>query len=273
MATEKGIFKDDLDRFAQAHYEMSSWLLKNAGFFVRCFLWDRPKTSVKVTLEQIVTTQTKFIIGFADVVLDYETDCGRKERVLIELKSRLSDPAACMRQLRAYAEYIPDITKTCVIHCDDRYEPFGEADMQMRRFFGSQGIYVADSRAPSFNGLYCALPSGRRKVWIHCAEPYGYNFNITLAGTGFDKDGNDAETQTYLGRELDAIRPFAEFVGFDPAPWYFDWSLTPFREIRGTQLFVDVEHAPHPETAETEESLPALHSHGLSRTLVLSRWP
>jgi hypothetical protein len=100
MATEKGLFKDDIDRFTDAHFQMFAWFIEHGEMFVRRFLFDRPAREVRVTVEHLIP-HNKFIIGYADVLPEYETDAGAKERVLIELKSRLSDPSACLRQLRA----------------------------------------------------------------------------------------------------------------------------------------------------------------------------
>src|SRR6266446_9624822 len=142
MATEKGLFKDDVDRSTDSHFGACGWLLRNAAMFIRLVLFDKPAGRVAVKIEHILT-HNKFIIGYADVILEYTTDSGRKECVLIEVKSRLCDVAACLRQVRAYAEYIPAITKTCIVHCDDSYEPYSDRDLEMRGFFTSQGIYVA----------------------------------------------------------------------------------------------------------------------------------
>lgn len=194
MATEKGIFKDDIDRRSQAHGQLCAWFLDNAEAFVRRFLFDRPKTRVKVTLERLIT-HNKFIIGFADVILEYETDSGSKECVLIEVKSRLSDFGACLRQLRTYEAYLSGITKLCVLNGDERYQPVTDDDMLLRKYFSSQGVYVIDADTPFYNPNYCSLPSGRRHVTIDYAEPEGYRFDIYLSGQGVDDDGKDASTQ------------------------------------------------------------------------------
>ena len=146
MATEKGLFKDDVDCFTDAHFQMSAWFIEHAEMFVRRFLFDRPARGVRVSVEHLIA-HNKFIIGYADVLLEYETDAGTKERVLIELKSRLSYPSACLRQLRAYREHLADVTKVCVVHCDDRYDFCSDTDAQLRRYFASQGLYVADFNA------------------------------------------------------------------------------------------------------------------------------
>ena len=236
-------------------------------------LFDRPAGEVAVKLEHIVT-HNKFIIGYADVILEYTTDCGRKECVLIEVKSRLSDFAACLRQLRAYAEYIPTITKMCVVHCDDSYEPYGTRDIEMRRFFSSQGVYVADFHSPFHNPNYCSVPTGRRLVEIEHAEPCGYSFDVYLGTEGFDQYGRDAWTQIYLfgSGDLARIRPFSDLVSVNVEQWYWDWSIQPFREMIGLKLLLDVEHGPGNcdfPGGHTEETYTAIHTTDLSRTLIL----
>lgn len=273
MATEKGLFKDDVDRSTDLHLGACAWLLENAARFIRLVFFDKPAGQVAVKLEHIVT-HNKFIIGFADVILEYTTDCGREECVLIEVKSCLSDLAACLRQLRAYMEYIPAITKTCVVHCDDSYEPYGTKDFEMRRFFSSQGVYVADFHSPFHNPNYCSVPTGRRLVEIEHAEPHGYSFDVNLGADGFDEYGKDARTQIYLfgPGDLPRIHPFSDLVGVNVEQWYWDWSVQPFRGMIGLKLLLDVEH--HPGSCDlaagyTEERYTAIHTTDLSRTLIL----
>lgn len=239
------MFKNDTDRFTDVHFRISSWFLENAQAFVRRFLFDRPIGPVEIALEHLVT-HNKFIIGYADVLLTYRTDAGAEECVLIEIKGRLSDPAACLRQLRAYREYLPRVTKLCVVHADDRYEVLSDNDTTVRCYFGSQGVYVADFNTPFYNPHYCSLPSGRRLLEIQHAEPQGYSFDVWLGGAGFDDNGNDSDTQIYLLGYGDQhlIRPFGQLLGVDVEPWYWNWSLTPFREMIGMKVLVDVEHPP-----------------------------
>jgi hypothetical protein len=267
MATEKGLFKDDVDRFTDSHLQICAWFLGNAEWFVRSFLFDRPATKINVTLERLITNN-RFIIGYADVLLEYETDVGSKQCVLIEAKSHLSDLAACLRQLRAYKEYLPNITKTCVVHSDERYEPFEDDDFRMRRYFSSQGVYVIDFHTPFQNPNYCSLPSGRRIVEIEHAEPHGCSFDVFLGGRGFDETGKDAKTQVYILRDLDFIRPFGGLVGVDVSPWYWNWSLAPFRRMIGMKLLLDVEHSPS-DCGFTDEFYSAIHWPDLSRSLSL----
>ena len=273
MTTEKGIFKDDLDRFTQAHFQISSWLLQNAASFVRQFFFDLPTTEVKVTVEHLVVHKG-FIIGYADALLEYETGVGAKECVLIEVKSRLSDPAACLRQIRAYREYIPQVTKVCVIHADDRYEFCSDSDSTLRRYFASQGVYVCDFNAPGcWNPHYCSLFTGRREVRVDHADARGYDFEFWLSGRGIDQYGKIADTQVYLltSGSQDLIRPFGDFLGIDVDPWFYNWSLVPFREMVGIKLLVDVEHPPAVWEGITagfaEEIYTALHWPDLSRGL------
>jgi hypothetical protein len=267
MATEKGLFKDDVDRFTDAHLEICAWFLGNAEWFVRSFFFDRPATEIKVTLEHLITNN-RFIIGYADVLLEYETDAGSKQCVLIEAKSQLSDLAACLRQLRAYKEYLPSITKMCVVHSDERYEPYEDDDCRMRRYFSSQGVYVIDFHTPFQNLYHWILPSGRRIVEIEHAEPHGYSFDVSLGGMGFDGNGKDAKTQVYVSRDLDFIRPFGKLVGVDVSPWYWNWSLAPFRQMIGMKLLLDVEHSPS-DWGFTDEIYTAIHWPDLSRSLSL----
>jgi hypothetical protein len=234
---------------------------------------DKPLGRVSVKLEQILTNN-KFIIGFANVILEYTTDCGRNECVLIEVKSRLHDLAACLRQLRAYAEYIPAVTKMYVVHCDDTYEPYSESEIEMRRFFASQGIYVANFNSPFHNPNYSSVPTGRRLVEIEYAEPNGYSFDVYLAADGFDEHGRDAKTQIFLFGygDLDKIRPFSKFVGVNVDQWYCDWSLKPFREMIGVKLLLDVEHslgASDNTAGYAEETYTAVHTTDLSRSFAL----
>ena len=227
---------------------------------------------IKVILEHLIV-HNKFIIGYADVLLEYQTDAGVKECVLIEVKSKLSDPAACLRQLRAYREYLPAVTKICVVHSDDRYESCGDPDIQMRSYFASQGIFVCDFQSPSWNPHYCSLPTGRRSVLIDHADVHGYSFEVWLRGMGFDENGKDSETQIYLlgSGDLDMIRPFGDFLGINVERWFFDWSLKPFQEMVGAKLLVDVEHRPAVWEGITagfaEERYTALHLPDLSRSL------
>jgi hypothetical protein len=230
-----------------------------------------PSAAFPIKLEQI-PTDNKFIIGFADVILEYTTDCGRNECVLIEVKSRLYDLAACLRQLRAYAEFIPAVTKMCVLHCDDTYEPYTDRDLEMRRFFTSQGVYVADLSSPFHNPNYCSVPTGRRFVEIEHAEPNGDSFEVYFGADGFDKHGGEARTQIYLFGDLDRIRPFSKLVGVNVDQWYWDWSLKPFGEMIGIKLLLEVEHPPGNwdfAVGYTEEIYVAIHTTDLSRSLVL----
>lgn len=273
MATEKGLFKDDVDRFSDAHFQIAAWFVDHASAFVRRFLFDRPRGPVKVTVERLIT-HNKFIIGYADVLLEYETDVGAKEVVLIEVKSRLNDPSACLRQLRAYCEYVPEITKICVVHQDDRYEFCSDTDARLRRYFASQGIYVVDFNAPGWNPHYCALPSGRRAVEIDHADARGYDFEVWLSGNGFDENGEDADVQIFflLSASQELIRPFGEFVGIDVEPWFWNWSLKPFRAMVGTKLLVDVVHRPAVWEDITagfaEEIYPAVYLPNLDRSFL-----
>lgn len=77
----------------------------------------------------------------------------------------------------------------------------------------------------------------------------------------------------YLFNDLEFIRPFASFAGIDVEPWYFDWSLKPFRDIIGMKLLLDVEHFPANDElctmGWTDEKFVALHLPDLSKNIVL----
>ena len=111
----------------------------------------------------------------------------------------------------------------------------------------------------------CSFPSGRHIVEIKYAEPYGYIFDITLEGMGFDSEGKDSKTEIYILKGLDFVRPFAKFLGVSVDQWYFDWSLTPFRIMQGTKLLLDVERALACDGCPTERL--ALHSLDLASSL------
>ncbi len=178
MATEKGLFQDE-DRFSPAHQEMAAWFAQNAHTFVRRFLCDMPK-ELTTSLEVPVRSANGFLYGFADVVIDYETDQGAERSILIELKSRFRDFGRVLRQLNTYRAYLPNVTSVCFIHDDEwwdgrnacldpkaeewdwvKLERYG----QVHGFFGSQGIYVVEyaKLREGFFGHY-EVPSGRREA-------------------------------------------------------------------------------------------------------------
>lgn len=138
MASEKGMFKDQ-DRSTKEHQEMCAWFNddRNASTFVRYELRDCQQ-GVEIELEKTVRSPSGFLFGFADVVLSYVTDQGTAHKVLIEAKSSISDFGACLRQIRAYQEYLSGITRTCLVHSDSRYEK----DDKLDRFFPRQDIFV-----------------------------------------------------------------------------------------------------------------------------------
>lgn len=139
MSKRRGHLDDD-DKFTQRHEELCRWFAsrkEHAEKFARCFLFDSP-TRIEVELEEPVYAANKFLYGYADVLLNYETDQQKKEKVLIEVKSSISDLGNALRQIKTYRTNLPDVTKTVLLYeqCPKR-NPH-----EVMSFFGSQRIYV-----------------------------------------------------------------------------------------------------------------------------------
>ena len=274
MGTKKGLLtKDDADRYTEKHLEICKWFLSNANLFVRCFLYDRPVGEVKVILEQLVTGSNGFSIGYADVLLSSSTDQGDIHLVLIEVKTRLRDQAEALRQLNTYQNYLPKITKKCLVHSDPRFKSWWNeqdgrdlsADFSMRDTFASQGIYVADYES-LLNGFYipdwcCAFPSGRREVVIDWVREEGERIHMQLSGTGVDRHGHDCVSAAYL---------------FLPAPFSSDlWRLCGRQksdggldQLRNIDCFIDVSHQAN-SSGFTEEKYSALHTRDMTFSVKL----
>jgi len=281
MGTKKGHFtKDDADRYTDKHLEICKWFLTNADAFVRWFLFDRPVGRVKVILEKLITTPTGYIIGYTDVLLSYRTDQGTDQLVLIEVKTSLGDQAEALRQLNTYQQYLPAITKKCLVHGDWRFQPWlnqtdGDDlrdDADMRRTYSSQGIYVVEheclKHGGGYNPHYCGFPSGRREVLVSWGGEYKLmrkgSFHFDLRGTGADAPEHD----------IDAVGS----VCFDPP---FSTKLrkllrvgnddSEFKQIRDIPCLIDVEHYACLEDGSAFEEYLAIHARDMSVSIELKR--
>jgi hypothetical protein len=186
MKSEKGLFKDE-DKYAKIHQDICSWFISdNAWNFVRFYLNDFAE-DLEVKLETPVRSSSGFLYGFADVLLLYRTDQGHKHRVLIEAKSSISDFGAVLRQIRTYQEYLGDITKTCLIHADERWYWCNDDDNSLGKYFGSQGIYKEsfDSMSDYSSSRLDKLPLDEIQGYIGLNIPSGRH-NASLCGLWID---------------------------------------------------------------------------------------
>jgi hypothetical protein len=97
----------------------------------------------KVVLEDIVSNNG-ILIGFCDVIIDYEDNNGRKQKALIEVKGNTDvikiDTHEVLRQIKKYRFYNKSITKTFLVYS-------GDASMQPiedTSIFTDENIIVLD---------------------------------------------------------------------------------------------------------------------------------
>jgi|GEM_PF-6310422 len=278
MGTHKGHFtKDDADRYTEKHLEVCKWFISNADAFVRRFLFEKPAGKIDVILEKLITSPTSYIIGYADVLLSYRTDQGDSQLVLIEVKTSLGDQAEALRQLQTYAHYLPEITKKCLVHADWRFKPWldekdGEGlrdDIDMRRTYSSQGIYVVEYdclKSGKYNPHYCAFPSGRRKALLNWGgetkqvKPdsiYLFLFGIL----------EDLRCEDWGARScVFFVPPFPEEL------WrllHLSGARPDVTKVCDIPCFIDVEHYASEEDGSAEEDYVAIHSPDMSISIKL----
>lgn len=138
-SNKKGHF-DDPDRYTKQHQNICNWFVENnsdAKLFIRLFLFDN-LAEPKVEIDEPIITKTGYLLGYPDILISYQNDQSRQEKVLIEVKTSLADFGEALRQVKTYRTYLGNITKTCLIHAvldEDKTQ-------KLKSFFGSQGIFV-----------------------------------------------------------------------------------------------------------------------------------
>lgn len=92
---------------------------KKSEEFITKFTIEGCKKINKITLEKIVSNNN-IIIGYCDVVIDYEDGNGNIQTLLIEVKSSSevieSDANKVLRQIKKYKFYLKKVTKTFLIY-------------------------------------------------------------------------------------------------------------------------------------------------------------
>lgn len=286
MGTRKGHFtKDDADRYTEKHLEICKWFIYNGGAFIRGFLFDNPVGKIDVILEKLVTSPTGYIIGYADVLLSYRTDQGKDELVLIEVKTSLGDQAEALRQLNTYQQYLPEITKKCLVHADWRFKPWldegdGEGlrdDADMRQTYSSQGIYVVEYESLQHNGgynpHYCAFPSGRREVFVdwdrEVTSDYGLKvvglkgtICFNLRGVGVDTLGEAREATGGIFFRPPFPSDLRRLFGIKNADG-------DFKQVQNFPCLIDVEHHACREDGSAQTEYVAIHTCDLSVSIQL----
>jgi hypothetical protein len=99
----------------------------------------------KITFEDIVSNNN-ILIGYCDVVIDYEDDNGKIQKALIEVKSSAGvineDPHSVLRQIKKYRFYNNKITKTFLVYSN--YGMVGHNLIEDINLFTNEDIIVID---------------------------------------------------------------------------------------------------------------------------------
>jgi hypothetical protein len=100
--------------------------------------------SLKISSEVPISTSSKFIVGYWDIVIEKKTVFSSlryfylqhktgESNIYIEVKPRIDSFGATLRQLRTYQEYAPDSVGNTYLFTDD---------LRFKEAFESQGIQV-----------------------------------------------------------------------------------------------------------------------------------
>jgi formylglycine-generating enzyme required for sulfatase activity len=97
----------------------------------------------RIILEDIISNNN-ILIGFCDVVIDYEDFNGRKQKALIEVKSSATvinkDPQEVLRQIKKYRFYNKKITKSFLVYTyQENYEIVDDIGL-----FSDEDIIIID---------------------------------------------------------------------------------------------------------------------------------
>jgi hypothetical protein len=97
----------------------------------------------KIILEDIISNNN-ILIGYCDVVIDYEDGDGRKHKALVEVKSSADvinkDPQNVLRQIKKYRFYNKSITQPFLVYTSEgSYNLVEDTDL-----FSDEGITVVD---------------------------------------------------------------------------------------------------------------------------------
>jgi hypothetical protein len=99
---------------------------KYTKMFLQLYTKDGCKKIKKIIFEDIISNNN-ILIGYCDVVIDYEDNDGRTQKALIEVKSSgeiiNEDPQSVLRQIKKYRFYNKKFTKTFLIYStEENYE-------------------------------------------------------------------------------------------------------------------------------------------------------
>jgi hypothetical protein len=110
MANETAIHNEICRRFKKEDYSKK---------FIAEHTQEGCKKIHKITLEDIISNNN-ILIGFCDVVIDYEDEMGNAQSLLIEVKSSADvinkDSNDVLRQIKKYIFYLKKITKVFLIY-------------------------------------------------------------------------------------------------------------------------------------------------------------
>jgi formylglycine-generating enzyme required for sulfatase activity len=111
--------------------------------FIEEYTKEGCKKIYKIILEDIISNNN-ILIGFCDVVINYEDNGGRQQKALIEVKSSAAvinkDPQEVLRQIKKYRFYNKKITKSFLVYTSEETDE-GVKDLGL---FSDEDIIVID---------------------------------------------------------------------------------------------------------------------------------
>jgi hypothetical protein len=111
--------------------------------FLQIYTQDGCKKTNKIILEDIVSNNN-YLIGYCDVVIDYEDNGGRQQKALIEIKSSADainkDSNDVLRQIKKYRFYNKSITKVFLVYSSDA----SGQPIENTNLFSDEDIFVVD---------------------------------------------------------------------------------------------------------------------------------
>jgi len=135
-----------MDDGTAIHNDVCFWF-KDVNFskqFIEKYIpSDYEKTKIKKIVLEDIVSNNNVLIGYCDVVIDYEDEAGNIQKLLIEVKSSASvinkDPMDVLRQIKKYRFYNKKITQVFLIY-------FGDSEILLEHedLFTDEDITVLD---------------------------------------------------------------------------------------------------------------------------------